>query len=194
MSEYEVYSLVIQAMGAIGTVGAVVVALYLAKKNSEPNIRVEVGIRWMISQRTTVREKNVTLRVTNCGIVDEYIGMYEYSILFFSWARRCIIIPSPRDGLLGLNSKIEPGQTCYDIVSIGDFVSKQAQFFFDAIDFVLDKFQFLPAKVRQSRWLPMLVLKTARCNVSVRRGGSVSTRLEKAFLEFILEQYRAHRE
>lgn len=78
-SEYQLYTLLISFFGAIGTISAVIVALYLARLNRKTSLQVNTDI---FEFRDSPDNEYIFIQVTNDGYQPVYIKniLFQYGI------------------------------------------------------------------------------------------------------------------
>lgn len=182
---YNFWSLIFNFFTAVGTVSAVIVALRLASSRDAPRIKVTCGIRFLINHGDEESLSQVHVQALNVGIRSEKVQSSGYTIGLFKWKVSCFVMPSQAPQLLGFPCTLESGETAYDVIDMETFNDRQLEFFtkfFDEVE--------LPDWIKNKKWFPKYALKTARCWVSVTRGSTTETALDKHFQEYILEQWQ----
>lgn len=89
MDAYQALSLVIDSLTAIGTVGAVVVSLYLARQDGRLRIRVRAGIRHVINV------PGVDHTTPYLSITATNLGRRQATVTGFAWRRGLLPSWSP---------------------------------------------------------------------------------------------------
>ena len=200
MSEeaYKVWTLIFNGLTSLGTVGAVIVALFLYRKQDEPKISVDANTKAYTGALGPEVVEGVAVMATNEGIRQEGVKIYGYTIgllRIVGIQRRqtsCIIKVTGGDsipGTKGFPSSIEPGEIASHFLMYQEFVEKQLEFFTE----YLDKLK-LPACIKNKEWFLRTIMLTARCWVSTSRGRAVSSRLGRSLREYIIEQYQGMKE
>ncbi|SIN91683.1 hypothetical protein [Halodesulfovibrio marinisediminis] len=211
MSSYEKWSLAIQALSALGTIGAVVVALFLAMKPPKPNFIVASSIRKIVAGvwKGTValpesfevpdgahQTLGVLVTATNIGLHPEGVQHFFYDV---SNTSRYLLRWNPlvphvnTQGTTGFEggtpflSTIHPGDCATFFLPLEKFDTLQLPYFIKTLSS-----SKLPEFIKNSPWYPKLTLRTFRCRVELDRKHTAAAKLDKTLLEYITKKYLQH--
>lgn len=146
------WNIVFSGMTAFGTVGAVIVSLWLARKDTTI-LRVTASKRFAITFDDNAKERPafVVLEVTN-------MGRTPVNIIQFLWRTGCFkkkyaIQISDSNAYAKIYNTplpriLHPGEQARSFLSYNDFLVKNASVFFPATKFE----EFLPAWLRKTTW------------------------------------------
>jgi len=191
MNSYEFWSLIINTFIAIGTVGAVISALYLAGNQAKPKISISNRIV-RIYNHPSISEKQqyVNVSATNVGIVRERISTYGYSIGILFWKKMAQVNPSlNKIEAHSFPDFIDPGECISDFIEIEKFNELQMDIFTKFIDEIN-----LPRSIKTNKFFINTVLLSSRCWVSPSRGKIIRALPDKTFRDHITKQYIARGE
>lgn len=186
---YNILNLIINALTSLGTLGAVVTALYLAKKQNAPQIQVSADIVYVGNENG--HEEFICTRATNVGIMSEYIESVGYELGFLKWGRALYVVPSPHDFGKNVPSAIEPGENVANYVRTDVFIEKQISGMNEALSEILDEIP-LPNFIKSQQWFMKCIIRSAKCCVSSSRGGVVKSYVRLPLRNLITKEMKAH--
>lgn len=197
MSLYERWSLWWQAFTALGTVGAVVTALYFSYIRENPQIKVTVDL--IISPSHISKSKVVYVGATNFGNCQERVEQYGYCVGFpqliplLNMANFHDVEPEQAalcgdksifSGHKRFFSTLSPCETASSILEIDKFNERHLDFFFESLR--NNKF---PKFIRNNSTFQKILLWTSTCWVSTARKSPAKGRLRPNLRKYIWDEY-----
>ena len=185
MTEYEYVNTVINALTGVGTVGAVITSLYLAKRSVAPIVKLNISFVFLVnSHHGSMSEQCIQICATNFGVMKENVENYGYSFGVLRWKKRAYIPPSHHPyWRCSFPSTIEPGESARDLVKLCDFDEFQMPLFVDYLS------QLPIPEFFAKRFVLNIALCFVRCWVSLSRGGDITVSIGSGLRHHILDRY-----
>lgn len=186
--EFNFWSLIVNSVIAIGTLAAVITALYLGLRQNKPRIKIFCGLKRILRHPAISSDQLfVYISATNAGVVDEYISTFGYRVGIPFSRKNCVVNPSGNMLEPTFPATVNPGCLCSDFIEIERFDKLQLDFFIRGIQEAK-----MPKWVKSKSWFPAMILRTARCWVFPNRANKAYTgKLEPDLVDHILEAYNS---
>lgn len=183
---YHIWSLVFSLFTALGTVGAVVVALYLSKTGGYPQISVYARTARLHNMPGIPSSQQfVEVAATNIGIMEEHVETFGYQIGLLGRFKHFVQV-NPSDTRLtrSFPSNIKPGERACDLIEIERFDKLQLPFFINYLNDV-----GLPLWIKRHRLFPFIFMRTVKCWVNPVRGKLIYGKLQRTLTNHIIDSY-----
>lgn len=187
---YSTWSLVFQFFTALGTVGAVIVALILANQKDKPTFLLRCGITKLFKEDEPESDygEGVYVAARNVGVRPETVHTYWFSILAGSTKVDVFEIPALEDtNYEDFPARLKPGEEATSLIKIDDFK-------LDVVEKFVDRVKRTPGIStwcdKSDRYLS-LMSHTMKCTAYTARNTKVTIRLNEQIQQIFFEAYKA---
>ena len=168
-SSWEIANTLAQAVAAFGTLAAVIVSLWLARRQGAPRVKVRNGVMIQLGGAQPMRSEYFQVAATNTGHRDVVVNGIGWRVGRFR--KRTFFVIPPNPPFPTVPKKLQPAEEVLFLFSLDNFLKGS--------DALLDAF----GKDRLARWRA----RRARVGVWLSTGEEFYVRVDKTVLDELVK-------